>query len=85
MRKAQPGGERRLVAQALALCINDLNKSLGILEQYPVELAPKALAKLRFVHAVVLLQSEAHESEGPAATPAGVPTVRQPVDVGPTA
>ena len=71
--------------KALALCVNDLNKSLGILEQYPVELAPEALAKLRFVHGVVLLQSAQHEGEVPATTSRGVATVRQPVDVGPTA
>ena len=71
--------------KALALCINDLNKSLGILEQYPVELAPEALAKLRFVHGVVLLQADEHEADTPATTPRGVATVRQPVDVGPTA
>ena len=71
--------------KALAVCINDLNKSLGILEQYPVELAPEALAKLRFVHAVVLLQSQDDAHDAPARTPSGVPTVRQPVDVGPTA
>jgi hypothetical protein len=71
--------------KALALCINDLNQSLGILEQYPVELAPEALAKLRFVHGVVLLRSQEDEHPRPATTPAGVPTVRQPVDVGPTA
>jgi hypothetical protein len=34
---------------------------------------------------VVLLQSAQHEGEVPATTSRGVATVRQPVDVGPTA
>jgi hypothetical protein len=69
--------------KALAPCINDLNRSLGINEQYATELAPEALAKLRFIHAIVLQSRPQIEQPHPMVD--GVPAVTQPVEVGPTA
>jgi hypothetical protein len=43
----------------LTLTVNDLNRSMGLSDPYPFVLSPPAIAKLRFVHDLIVSAANA--------------------------